>query len=128
MRKIQAMLLVLALLLAVPGVARAQYVMDLGSLIAAIQVGDLNDAIHGVHEANTVYVARVSQIAGIRLQGDRLTRAIERRQRVLWYFRRAIRGARVAMRALEVHGQTLDQVIYATFTNDRTATLYVDDR
>lgn len=128
MRKIQAMLLVLALLLAVPGIARAQYVMDLGSLIAAIQVGDLNDAIHGVHEANTVYVARVSQIAGIRLQGDRLTRAIERRQRVLWYFRRAIRGARVAMRALEVHGQTLDQVIYATFTNDRTATLYVDDR
>jgi len=128
MRKIQALLLVLALLFAAPGAARAQYVMDLGSLIAAIQVGDLNDAIHGVHEANTVYVARVSQIAGIRVQGERLTRAIERRQRVLWYFRRAIRGARVAMRALEVHGQTIDQVIYATFTNDRTATLYVDDR
>lgn len=128
MRKIQALLLVLALLFAAPGAARAQYVMDLGSLIAAIQVGDLNDAIHGVHEANTVYVARVSQIAGIRVQGERLTRAIERRQLVLWYFRRAIRGARVAMRALEVHGQTIDQVIYATFTNDRTAMLYVDDR
>lgn len=128
MRRIQALLLIAALLLAAPGVARAQYVMDLGSLITAIQVGDLNDAIHGVHDANTVYVARVSQIAGIRVQGERLTRAIERRQRVIWYFQRAIRGARVAMKALEVHGQTLEQVIYATFTNDRTATLYVDDR
>lgn len=128
MRKIHIALIAIALLFAAPGAARAQYVMDLGSLITAIQVGDLNDAIHGVHRANTVYVARVSQIAGIRVQGERLTRAIERRQRVLWYFQRAIRGARVAMRALEVHGQTLDQVIYATFTNDRTATLYVDDR
>jgi hypothetical protein len=128
MRRFQALLLALAVMLAAPAVARAQYVMDLGSLIAAIQVGDLNDAVEGVHSANSVYVARVSQIAGIRLQGERLTRAIERRQRVIQYFQRAIRGARVAMKALEVHGQTLDQVIYATFTRDRTATLYVDDR
>jgi hypothetical protein len=119
---------VLALALGPWSAARAQYVMALGDLIAAIQIGDLNEAVEGVHRANVVYVARVSELAGIRVSGERLTRVVARRGGVLRYFRAAIRGAQPAQRALEIHGQTLDQVIYATFTNDRTATLYVDDR
>lgn len=119
---------VLMLVLGSSSAARAQYVMDLGSLIAAIQIGDLNEAVEGVHRANVVYVARVSELAGIRVSGERLSRTVARRGGVLRYFRAAIRGAQPAQRALDIHGQTLDQVIYANFTNDRTATLYVDDR
>lgn len=118
---------IVALLTLVPA-ARAQYVMDVVSLIAAIQIGDLNGAVEGVHQANRVYIARVSELAAISLNSDRLGRVVETRKGVLRYFRAAIRGAREAQKALEVHGHTLDQVIYATFTNDRTATLYVDDR
>ncbi len=128
MRNILLLLAAAILSLGVSVPARAQYVMDLGNLIAAIQIGDLNDAVEGVHRANRVYVARVSGLAGIRVSGDRLTRVVEQRRGVLRYFRAAIRGAREARKALEIHGHTLDQVIYATFTNDRTATLYVDDR
>jgi hypothetical protein len=108
--------------------ARAQYVMDIGSLIASIQIGDLTATIEGVHAANRIYVARVSELSGIRVSGERLSRVVATRRGVLRYFRAAIRGSREVQKALEVHGQTLDQVIYATFTSDRTATLYVDDR
>ena len=128
MRTILSLLVALVLALgAAPGV-RAQYVMDIGNLIAAIQVGDLNDAVEGVHRANRVYVARLSELSGLSTSGDILTRTIVRRQGVLRYFRSAIRGAAEARRALEIHGESLDDVVFATFTNDRTATLYVDDR
>lgn len=128
MRTILAWLTVLVLALgAAPG-ARAQYVMDLGSLIAAIQIGDLNEAVEGVNRANRVYVARVSEMAGLSMSGELLTRTIDRRTGVLRYFRAAIRGAPEAKKALEVHGHDLDEVIFATYTNDLTATLYVDDR
>lgn len=128
MRTILTGLSALILILGLSVAAKAQYVMDLGNLIAAIQVGDLTEAVEGVHRANRVYVARVSELAGISVSGDILTNTIARRQGVLRYFRSAIRGAQEAGRALEIHGESLDDVIYATFTTDRTATLYVDDR
>jgi hypothetical protein len=111
-----------------PALARAQYVMDSMALIAQLQIGDLGGAVAGVNDANRVYVARLSELQGTRINGARLDRVIAMRARVIRYFQAAIRGAREARKALEVHGQTLEQVVFATFTNDRTATLYVDDR
>ena len=128
MRTIAALALALLLALAPVNGARAQFVMDVLSLVAAIQVGDLTGAVEGVSDANRVYVARVTELSGIRQNGRRLTRVIEQRRGVLRYFRYAIQGAREAMKALETHGESLDDVIFATYTNDRTATLYVDDR
>ena len=128
MRILAPFLVAFCLMVAPAASVRAQYVMDIVSLIAAIGVADLTEAVDGVNRANRVYIARVTELAGIRINGDRLTRAIERRQRVLDYFRSAIRGGREARRALEIHGEELEDVIYATFTNDLTATLYVDNR
>ena len=128
MRRIAATLLVVLLAAGASGAARAQYVMDLGSLIAALRIGDFAGVVEGVHDANTVYVARVSGLAGIRLSGRTLDRTIAARQGVLRHLRAAIGQAPEAMKALERHGHRLDQVIFVTTTKDRTAMLYVDDR
>lgn len=128
MRIVTALLLAAVLAVTTTGAGRAQFVMDVVTLITEIQRGDLSGVVEGVHAANTVYVARATGLFGISRNGERLTRVVERRDRVLRYFRSAIRGARNAQRALDIHGLTLDQVIWATYTNDGTATLYVDDR
>jgi hypothetical protein len=128
MRLLAAFLLTGLILLTPAAVVRAQYVMDVVSLIGQLQIGDLTGATAGVNDANTIYVARVTDLFGIRQNGERLTRVIAMRRTVLRYFRASIRGAREVKRILAIHGHTIDQVIYATYTNDRTATLYVDDR
>jgi hypothetical protein len=122
--------LVIAVLFALLPVAgtRAQYVMDIPTLIGELMIGDLNGAIAGVNDANVVYVARVTDLFGIKQNGERLSRIIAMRRGVLRYFRSAIKGARQVRRVLEIHGQTIDQVIFATYTKDLTATLYVDNR
>lgn len=107
---------------------QAQYVMDLGSLMAALQVADFSGDAERLGSSRRVYVARVSRLAGIRVSGPRLDRLLARRDRVLFYLQASIRQVPEAMKALERHGATLDQVIYLTTTNDGSATLYVDDR
>ncbi len=124
------MLLVLALVGGLAGLApaRAQYVMDLGNLIAAIQVGDFGDDVERLGDARTVYVEGVARLSGIRITGGILDATLARRGRVLAYLRAQIRLVPQAMKALERHHATLEQVIFLTATNDGTATLYVDDR
>lgn len=120
--------LVLTLGLMFPGLAQGQYVMDLGSLITAIRIGDFSGDLDNLDRANTVYVTRVSSIAGIGRQGDRLDSVVAQRGRVLDYLRHIIGMNRAAMRALEIHNESLADVIFITTTNDGTAMLYVDDR
>lgn len=122
--------LVLAVMLSLSGAGRAgaQYVMDLGSLIAALQVGDFSGDVENLNEARRVYVERVSRLSGMRVSGERLDRVIAMRERVLFYLKAIIRQVPEAMKALERHGESLDDVIFLTTTNDGTATLYVDDR
>jgi hypothetical protein len=120
--------LVLTLGLMFPGLAQGQYVMDLGSLITAIRIGDFSGDLDNLDRANTVYVTRVSSIAGVRLQGGRLDSVVAQRGRVLDYLRHIIGMNRAAMRALEIHNESLADVIFITTTNDGTAMLYVDDR
>jgi hypothetical protein len=120
--------LALACLLLLPGVAAGQYVMDIGSLIAALRVGDFHGDLERLSGANEVYVARLSQIAGARVSGGTLDKTLATRTRHLAYLRAAVRQTRLAMKALEIHHESLDDVIFITTTNDRTATLYVDDR
>lgn len=118
--------LLACLMLAQPAVA--QYVMDLGSLITALRLGNVLEDIEAFDRANTVYVARVSEISGVSLQGDRLDAVLADRQRVIGYMRSIVRGNREARRALQIHHEALEDVIFVTTTNDGTATLYVDDR
>ena len=75
-----------------------------------------------------VYVTRVSRLSGIRIQGERLDRVVADRERALTYLRHIISMNRVAMRALDVHQESLEDVIFLTTTNDGSAMLYVDDR
>lgn len=129
MAKLITMLAIAALLgLGGTGVARAQYVMDLGSLIAALRIGDFSGETENLFNARTAYVERVSRLAGIRVSGERLDRTIEARRRVLFHLQALIRQVPAAMKALERHGERLEDVIFLTTTNDGTATLYVDDR
>ncbi|HEY9010026.1 MAG TPA: hypothetical protein VIN06_03320 [Devosia sp.] len=120
--------LFLAALLLLPTVASAQYVMDLGNLISALRVGDFSGDLENLDRAQVVYVTRVSRLSGIRIQGGRLDRAIADRQRVLIYLRHIVSQNRVAMRALDVHHESLEDVIFLTTTSDGSAMLYVDDR
>lgn len=120
--------LILAALLLMPTSASAQYVMDLGNLISALRVGDFSGDLENLDRAQVVYVTRVSRLSGIRIQGDRLDRTVADRQRVLTYLRAIIAQNRVAMRALQVHNESLEDVIFLTTTNDGSAMLYVDDR
>lgn len=123
-----ALAVALGLTLSVIGAVRAQYVMDLGSLIAALQVGDFSGDTENLSNARRVYVERVSRLSGIRVGGERLDRVVAMRERVLFHLRAVIRQAPEAMKALERHGEVLDDVIFLTTTNDGTATLYVNDR
>lgn len=127
-RRRAAAVLVATTLAAVPMPVLAQYVMDIGNLTLAVRVGDYYGLAEGVDRATTVYVARLSRLAGIRTASGALDRAIADRWRSRRYLQAVVRQSRVAMRALERHGQTLDQVVHVTVTADRTATLYVDDR
>lgn len=108
--------------------ALAQYVMDLGSLITALRIGDVMEDVEAFDRANTVYVARVSQIPGVSLQGDRLDAVLEDRQRVIATMQSIVGQSREARRALQIHNEALADVIFVTTTSDGTATLYVDDR
>lgn len=108
--------------------ALAQYVMDLGSLITALRIGDVMEDVEAFDRANTVYVARVSQISGVSLQGDRLDAVLEDRRRVIGYMQSIVGQSREARRALQIHNESLADVIFVTTTSDGTATLYVDDR
>ncbi|HEY0918114.1 hypothetical protein [Devosia sp.] len=114
--------------LAGPGTVRAQYVMDLGNLIAAIQVGDFGDDVERLGEARTVYVEGVARLSGMRISGAVLDATLARRARVLAYLRAQVRLVPQAIKALARHRATLDQVIFLTATSDGTATIYVDDR
>lgn len=120
--------LVLSVLLigAVP--ARAQFVMDLGNLIAAIRIGDPGDSVEKLGIANSIYVERVSRLSGIRISGDILDAALDSRWRMLSYLRAQVLQVPQAMKALERHGATVEQVIWLTATNDGSASLYIDDR
>jgi len=118
----------LALLMLLPNAASAQYVMDLGSLVSALRVGDFSGDLDNLDQAQSVYVTRVSKLAGIRIQGALLDRTVAARERVLTYLRAIIRQNKVAMKALAVHHEALDDVIFLTTTSDGTAMLYVDDR
>lgn len=114
--------------LALPNAASAQYVMDIGSLIGGIRVGDFSGELDNLDRAQTVYVTRLTQIAGVRISGPTLDRALASRQRVLAYLRYIIGQNRAAMKALAVHHESLEDVIFLTTTSDGTAMLYVDDR
>lgn len=126
MKRIVALFLAAFLLL--PTVASGQYVMDLGNLISALRVGDFSGDLENLERAQVVYVTRVSRLSGIRIQGERLDRTIADRQRVLTYLRHIISMNRVAMRALDAHRESLEDVIFLTTTSDGSAMLYVDDR
>jgi len=114
--------------LALPNAASAQYVMDIGNLINALRVGDFSGDMDNLDRAQTVYVTRLTQIAGVRISGQTLDRTLAARQRVLVYLRHIISLNREAMRALAIHNESLDDVIFLTTTNDGSAMLYVDNR
>jgi hypothetical protein len=118
----------LTLLLLLPNAASGQYVMDLGSLINALRVGDFSGDLDNLDQAQSVYVTRVSKLAGIRIQGVLLDRTVAARERVLTYLRAIIRQNKAAMKALAIHHEALEDVIFLTTTSDGTAMLYVDDR
>lgn len=123
-----ALILALVLSFAAAAPANAQYVMDLGSLIAALRIGDFSGDIENLGNARRVYVERVSRLSGIRVSGELLDRTIEARQRVISYLQAIIRQVPEAMNSLERHGESLEDVIFLTTTDDGTAMLYVDDR
>ena len=118
----------LTLLLLLPNVASAQYVMDLGSLINALRVGDFSGDLENLDNARSISVTRVSKLSGIRIQGALLDRTVAARDRVLTYLRAIIRQNKLAMKALAIHHEALEDVIFLTTTNDGSAMLYVDDR
>ena len=129
MSKLSAVLVVAALLsLPAAGAAQAQYVMDLGSLMIGLQIGDFSGDVENLSNARTVYVERVSRLSGIRVSGKRLDRIVEARRRVLFHLHAVIRQVPEAIKALQRHGESLEDVIFLTTTNDGTASLYVDDR
>jgi len=127
MKRIAALCLSLILLLPVP--ASAQYVMDLANLARGIGMADFRarDFDH-LADAQTVYVTRVSRLAGIKWQGTMLDRAIASSRGALTFLRAMVAQNRAAMRALHIHGEALEDVIFLTTTNDGSAMLYVDDR
>lgn len=127
MKPFAAVCLVLALLLPLP--ASAQYVLDLSNLARGIGMADFDsDDVRNLDDAQTVYVTRVSKLAGIKRQGAVLDRAVASSRGSLNYLRAIVRQNRIAMRALAAHKASLRDVIFLTTTNDGTAMLYVDDR
>jgi hypothetical protein len=128
MRNLLLIMAAIALSVVPVGAVRAQLAMDVAALIGVLNVGDTTNLLAGVHAANNVHMARVTTLAGIRPYGDFLSKAVERRGRVIRELRHGMRSIKAVQRALEIHNQTLDQVIWVTVTNDRVATLYVDNR
>jgi hypothetical protein len=127
MKPVLALCLVLLLLLPAP--AAAQYVMDLANLARGIGMADFDsDDIDNLDDAQTVYVTRVSSLAGIKRQGGMLDNALASSRGSLNFLRAIVGRNRAAMRALAIHHEALEDVIFLTTTNDGTATLYVDDR
>jgi hypothetical protein len=126
MKRLLAMLAITVLSL--PAAVQAQYVMDIGNLIAALRVGDFSGDLDNLDHAQSVYVTRLSQVAGGSTTGGTLDRTIAARTRVLDYLRAIISQNKAAMKALAIHHQALEDVIFLTTTNDGSAMLYVDDR
>ena len=126
MKRLWAILAILIAML--PSIAPAQYVMDIGNLIGALRVGDFSGDLENLDHAQVVYVTRLSQMSGVRISAAGLDKTIAARERVLIYLRAIIRQNKVAMKALEVHHEALEDVIFLTTTNDGSAMLYVDDR
>ena len=127
MKRLTALCLSLLLLLPLP--ATAQYVMDLANLARGIGMADFRSRdFDNLADAQTVYVTRVSRLAGIKRQGAMLDRAIASSRGALHFLRAMVSQNRIAMRALQVHGEALEDVIFLTTTNDGSAMLYVDDR
>ncbi len=122
-----ALCLVLLALLAVP--ASAQYVMDVANLARGIGMADFRSHdFDNLADAQRVYVTRVSQLGGIKRQGAMLDRAIASSRGALEFLRAMVAQNREAMRALRVHGEALEDVVFLTTTNDGSAMLYVDDQ
>lgn len=113
-------------LMASPLPVSAQYVMDVGSLINALRFGDFSGDLDNLDRAQSVYVTRLTQIAGS--GSATLDRTIASRAGVLRYLRAIIGQNRLAMKALAIHHEALEDVIFLTTTNDGTAMLYVDNR
>src|SRR5688572_13866478 len=111
----------LTLLLLLPNAASGQYVMDLGSLINALRVGDFSGDLENLDNARSISVTRMSKLSGIRIQGALLDRTVAARDRVLTYLRAIIRQNKVAMKALAIHHEALEDVIFLTTTNDGSA-------
>ena len=127
MKRLAALCLSLVLILPVP--ASAQYVMDLANLARGIGMAEFRARdFDNLADAQTVYVTRVSRLAGIKRQGAMLDRAIASSGRALNFLRAVVAQNRNAMRALRIHGEALEDVIFLTTTNDGSAMLYVDDR
>ena len=127
MKRLAALCLSLVLILPVP--ASAQYVMDLANLARGIGMAEFRARdFDNLADAQTVYVTRVSRLAGIKRQGAMLDRAIASSSRALNFLRAVVAQNRNAMRALRIHGEALEDVIFLTTTNDGSAMLYVDDR
>lgn len=122
-----AVLAVVALM-SLPGAAQAQYTMLISELIAAIQIGDFNEDMNRLDGAITVYVERVSAMAGVAINKRSLDTVLARRWRALSYLRSVVRLSPVAIKALARHHEKLEDVILLTTTSDGSATLYVDDR
>lgn len=118
-------LLIVGLMMATPP-ASAQYVMDVGNLITALRVADFSNDLDNLDRAQSVYVTRLTQIAGS--DSAVLDRTIASRAGVLRYLRAIIGQNRLAMKALGIHHEALEDVIFLTTTNDGTAMLYVDNR
>lgn len=121
--------LLMAMVLAVsPVAAQAQATLQLADLIVGLRIADFGDLMEKLYNARHVYVTRITELAGIRLQGDLLTRVVKTRERHLKSLRANVRNSREAMKALERHHESLEDVIFATATNDGGAMLYVDNR
>jgi len=125
---IRRLLLLLGLLCVLGGTAQAQYVMDIGSLITALRVADFSRDLDNLDRAQSVYVTRLSEIAGVRVGHPVLDQTLARRERHLHYLRAIIAQNRAAMQALAIHNEALADVVFLTTTDDGTAMLYVDDR
>jgi len=121
------LLLAIALLM-LPAGAQAQYVMDVGNLILELRIGDLGDSIEQFDAANTVYVARLSRIPGVRVSQRSLDLALDSRRGMVASLQAIVRQKRLAMKTLEIHHESVEDVVFITTTADGTATLYVDDR
>ncbi len=125
---IRRFLLALMTVFALGGAAQAQYVMDIGNLINALRLADFSGDLDNLDQAQTVYVTRLTQIAGVRNGNRVLDQTLAMREGQLRHLRAIIRQNKAAMKALAIHNEVLEDVVFLTTTNDGTAMLYVDNR